>query len=140
MWVNHVIQPRSCITREDSTISQSLLNKIVRVSKLYSRNASSWKALVGNKMMLSSIKGLTGFRFEISKLSHSFGLSLRSFFLLFVRILVHSALIRLHAQFLCCMHAQAWYRLSRYQAAADPCITSRGPGVFHLLGVPRLQT
>ena len=35
------------------------------------------------------------------------------------------------------LHAQAWYQLSRYQTTVNPCVTSRGPGVIHLLGVSR---
>ena len=122
-WVNHVIPPRSCITPEDNTSSQSLLktNRPCYQIVLPNRRRKHWL-----EMMLSSIIGRSGFRFEFR--SHSV------FIRLFVTIPVNSAF---GFGTVPVLHAQAWYQFYRYQATADLCVTSRGPWMFHLLGVSR---
>ena len=78
------------------------------------------------EIMLSSIKDRSGFRFEICE---TFSL-IRPFVTIFFRLSVKFRSIRLSAS--CTvpvLHVQAWYELSRYQATAYPCVTSRGPGV-----------
>ena len=119
-----MIPQRTCITPEDSSSSQSLLktNRPCYRIVLPNRHRKHWL-----EMMLSSIKGRSGFRFELR--SHS-----TFFFRLFVTIPVNSGY---GFGTVPVLHAQAWYQFYRYQATADPCVTSRGPGVFRLLGVSR---
>ena len=91
-WVNHVIPPRSCITLEDNTSSQSLLKKsfmLLTSTPETHRRRKHWL-----EMMLSSIKDRSGFRFELSL---SFGL--RHIFRLFVTIPVYSVFGFAHS---CC--------------------------------------
>ena len=136
MWVNHVIPPRSCITLEDNTSSQSLL-KLKKSSVLRNSNPeTNHRRKHWLEMMLSSIKDhKRSVRISIWNFrSHS---AFPHLFFSAYRLDSDQFVFRLRAQFLCSVHAQAWYQPSRYQATADPCVTSRGPGVFHLLGLSR---
>ena len=138
MWVNHVIPPRSCITLEDNTSSQSLL-KLKKSSVLRNSNPeTNHRRKHWLEMMLSSIKDhkrsvrISIWNFETFALIRPFNIFFSAF-----RLDSDQFVFRLRAQFLCSVRAHAWYQLSRYQATADPCVTSRGPGVFHLLGLSR---
>ena len=127
-WVNHVIQPRSCITLEDNTSSQSLLKNRpcyqIVLPKRIAVESIGWKW----RVLSSTDKNSVGFWIR-----NQFGLQKLFSFSAFRD---DSWSIRLSDS--CTfplLHAQAWYRLSRYQAIADPCVTSRAPRMFHLLGV-----
>ena len=128
-WVNHVIQLRSCITLEDNTSSQSLLKKLFVLPNSTPETHRRRKHWL--ETMLSSIKSLV--RISI----WTFAL-IRPSKIIFFGFSLRFRSIRLSAsRTIPVLHAQAWYQLSWYQATADLCVTSRGPGVFHLLGVSR---